>query len=108
MSEEASESVAQDPNLVDAKTMEVIDLCMMAIDESCRNNSLDASAMIYMSVHLASHLMARGLFFAAGPEARVTLKNKMLDNVSEILDSARQHIDQSERELSQSQIIRPN
>ena len=79
----------------------------MLVDDMCRDNNLDATAMIYMSVHIASHLMARGLFFAAGPEARQNLRNKMMDNVAEILDSARQHIDQSERELN-SGIIRPN
>lgn len=80
---------------------------MEAVDDECRESNFDASAMIYMSVHVAAHLMARGLFFAAGPEARASLKAKMLDNVSEILDSAAQHIDKSERELN-SGIIRPN
>lgn len=80
---------------------------MGIVDEVCADNKFDASAMIYMSVNISAHLMARGLFCAAGAEARANLKVKMVDNVSEILESAAQHIDQSERELN-SGIIRPN
>lgn len=87
--------------------MEVIDRCMAIIDEICRDKNFDSSAMIFMSVNIASYLMARGLFCANGPHARADLKVKMLDNVAEILESAAQHIDQSERELN-SKIIRPN
>ena len=93
---------------VDAVTLETVDKCMKLVDAVCLENRFDASAMIFASVNVAAHLMARGLFFADGPEARERLRNKMIDQVSEILDSARQHIDQSERELNQSQIIRPN
>lgn len=107
MSDASNQSFTTDPSIVDAKTLETVDKCMSAIDDSCRDNNFDASAMVYMSVHSAAHLMARGLFLADGPQARAMLKDKMLDNVSEILDSALQHIDQSERELN-SKIIRPN
>lgn len=92
---------------VEGVTVEVIDRCMGIVDEVCRDKNFDASAMIFMSVNIAAHLMARGLFCANGPEARANLKVKMVDNVAEILESAAQHIDQSERELS-SKIIRPN
>jgi len=80
---------------------------MGIVDEVCRDKNFDASSMIFMSVNIAAHLMARGLFCANGPEARANLKVKMVDNVAEILESAAQHIDQSERELN-SKIIRPN
>ena len=85
-------------------TLEIVDKVMTSIDDTCRTHNLDASAMIYMSVHIASHLIARGLFFANGPEARQTLKAQMLDNVNEIVDSAIKHIDSSELELQQSGI----
>jgi len=103
-----NEPVLEDASRVDAVTLETVDKCMGIVDEVCRENGFDASAMIFMSVHVAAHLMARGLFFADGAEGRDRLRNKMMDNVAEILDSARQHIDQSERELNQIQIIRPN
>ncbi len=104
---EDTESFAE-ASRVDAVTLEVVDTCMSVVDEYCKANNFDATAMIFMSVHVAAHLMARGLFFADGPEGRDRLRNKMMDNAAEILDSARQHIDQSERELNQSKIIRPN
>lgn len=104
---EDNESLSE-ASRVDAVTLEVVDTCMNVVDEHCKANNFDATAMIFMSVNVAAHLMARGLFFADGPEARERLRNKMIDQVLEILDSARQHIDQSERELNQSKIIRPN
>lgn len=105
---EARKSFIEDPAVVEVITLEAVDRCMNVVDEACRESKFDASAMIYMSVHVASHLVARALFFGDGPVGREMLRNKMLDNVSEILDSARQHIDQSERELNEGQIIRPN
>lgn len=87
--------------------MELVDSCMRLIDQVCLENKFDASAMVYMSVNISAHLMARNLFMGDGPQGRNNLKVKMLDNVSEILDSAAQHIDQSERELNNG-IIRPN
>ena len=107
MSEETRESLTTDPAAVDAKIAEVVDKCMEAVDNVCNANSFDASAMIFLSTHASAHLMARGLFFATGPEARMALKNKLMENVGEILESAAQHIDKSERELN-SGIIRPN
>ena len=104
---EDTESLSE-ASRVDTVTLEVVDTCMNVVDEYCKANNFDATAMIFMSVNVAAHLMARGLFLADGPDARDRLRNKMMDNVAEILDSARQHIDQSERELNQSKIIRPN
>ena len=104
---EDTESLSE-ASRVDTVTLEVVDTCMNVVDEYCKSNNFDATAMIFMSVNVAAHLMARGLFLADGPDARDRLRNKMMDNVAEILDSARQHIDQSERELNQSKIIRPN
>lgn len=105
---EDTKPFAADASSVDAVTPMVVDTCMSVIDEYCKEHNFDATAMIFMSVNVAAHLMARGMFFADGPNAREQLRTKMLDNVSEILDSARQHIDQSERELNQNGIIRPN
>lgn len=93
-----------DTNAVSTVTMETVDKVMSSIDDACRANNFDASAMIYMSVQVAAHLIARGLFFANGPEARGTLKQQMVDNVTEIVDSAVEHIDRSERELHESGI----
>lgn len=92
---------------VDLAMLSTIDRCINAVDETCLVNKFDTSAMIYISVNIAAHLLARGLFCANGPEGRANLKVKMIDNVAEILESAAQHIDQSERELN-SKIIRPN
>jgi len=105
---EDNQSVLEDAARVESVTLESVDKCMAIVDTVCRENNFDASAMIFMSVNIAAHLMARGLFFADGPDARERLRTNMLNNVSEIIDSARQHIDQSERELKQSRIVRPN
>lgn len=105
---EDTKSISTDPAAVEQSTLETVDKCMSIVDNVCRENNFDASAMIFMSINVAAHLMARGMFFADGPNAREQLRTRMLDEVSEILDSARQHIDQSERELNQNGIIRPN
>ena len=105
---EDNKPINQDTPSVDSVTPEVIDACMSVVDEYCKVNNFDASAMIFISVQVAANLMARGLFLADGPDAREQMRTNMLNNVSEVLDSARQHIDQSERELNQSGIIRPN
>lgn len=95
------------PN-IDAVTLETVDKCLDTVDSVCRENNFDVPVMISMSVHVAAHLIARNLLLADGPNAREQLRTNMLNNVSEILDLARQHIDQSERELKQNGIVRPN
>lgn len=105
---EDSKSVPSEQSIIEQTVLATVDSCMSAIDGICKDYKLDASAMIMMSVHVAAHLMARGLFLANGPDAREQLRTRMVDQASEILDAARQHIDQSERELDSMRIIRPN
>lgn len=72
---------------------------MEVIDKLGLEYNLDGAKMVYLSVMVASQLLARNLFLAAGPQARDNLKRQMEDNVSEILDSAAQHMNRTEREM---------
>lgn len=84
---------------------------MSVIDRLGLEYKLDGSKMVYLSLMVAAQLMARNLFLAAGPQGRDMLKRQMEDTVSEILDSAAQHMDRTEREMAgmtQGGIITPH
>ena len=96
-------SITEQPGIDDAHlmpiTLETVDKVMNTVDDVCRENNLDASAMIYMSVQVAAHLLSRGLIFANGPHNRMAMRNKLLEGVTDMVDEALEHIDQSESEL---------
>lgn len=73
---------------------------MDLIDKLGLKYNLDGAKMVYLSLMVASQLMARNLFLVAGPEARQAMKTQMEDTVSEILESAAKNMDRTEREMS--------
>lgn len=95
-----SESASESPEASDAVIPQAVESCMSVIDKLGLEHNLDGAKMVYLSLMVASQLIARNLFLASGPQARDAMKRQMEDTVSEILESAAQHMDRSEREMA--------
>lgn len=102
MSPKKSESkpAGEAPEASDAVIPQAVEACMSVIDNLGLEHKLDGAKMVYLSLMVASQLIARNLFLASGPQARDAMKRQMEDTVSEILESAAQHMDRSEREMA--------
>ena len=84
---------------------------MEVIDKLGLEHNLDGAKMVYLSLMVAGQLLSRNLFLVAGPEARATLKSQMEDTISEIMESAIENMNRTEREMmgmSQGGVILPH
>jgi len=86
--------------------MELANRCISEVDETAMSLGFDASRLVALSVHIASSILNRCLVLADGQENRHTLKDRIIEDLTEKVEAAITQIDRSERELS-SGIIRP-
>lgn len=65
---------------------------MSLLDEVCKNADLKTDGLFYVSAYVANQILARLLFFAANPEAKIHLKNTLEAQVSDTLEKASRYL----------------
>lgn len=84
---------------IDAACGKAADASLKIIDEICEGESFDGAGLVAVSATVASHILARCLFLVVNDEGRRMLISDLEKQISETLESARAHLEQSEAEL---------